>query len=70
LQQALSTAWLAAQGLLSVKALWCKAQGYSAQVTSSSAPTRWTAHCGPARWVVWGPGARNLRLSDSPRTTD
>ncbi|MEF8717761.1 MAG: hypothetical protein V5B35_17115 [Candidatus Accumulibacter necessarius] len=39
-QQALSTAWLEAQGLLSVKALWCKAQGYSAQVTSSSAPTR------------------------------
>ena len=39
-QQALSNAWLEAQGLLSVKALWCKAQGYSAQVTSSSAPTR------------------------------
>ncbi|WP_434735428.1 group II intron maturase-specific domain-containing protein [Candidatus Accumulibacter necessarius] len=39
-QKALSIAWLEAQGLLSVKALWCKAQGYSAQVTSSSAPTR------------------------------
>jgi len=39
-QQALSNAWLEAQGLLSVKALWCKAQGYSAQVTSSSVPTR------------------------------
>jgi RNA-directed DNA polymerase len=29
-QQALSNAWLKAQGLLSVKDLWCKAQGYSA----------------------------------------
>ncbi len=39
-QQILSNAWLEAQGLLSVKALWCKAKGYSAPVTSSSAPTR------------------------------
>lgn len=29
LQQALSNAWLKAQGLLSVKDLWCKAQGYT-----------------------------------------
>jgi RNA-directed DNA polymerase len=29
LQQALSDAWLQAQGLVSVKALWCKAQGYT-----------------------------------------
>jgi hypothetical protein len=28
LQQALSNAWLKAQGLVSVKHLWCKAQGY------------------------------------------
>ena len=28
LQQALSNAWLKAQGLVSVKDLWCKAQGY------------------------------------------
>lgn len=28
-QQALSNAWLKAQGLLSVKDLWCKAQGYT-----------------------------------------
>ena len=28
LQQALSNAWLKAQGLVSIKALWCKAQGY------------------------------------------
>jgi hypothetical protein len=28
LQQTLSNAWLKAQGLLSVKDLWCKAQGY------------------------------------------
>lgn len=27
-QQALSNAWLQAQGLVSIKALWCKAQGY------------------------------------------
>ena len=27
-QQALSNAWLKAQGLVSVKDLWCKAQGY------------------------------------------
>ena len=27
LQQALSNAWLKAQGLVSVKDLWCKAQG-------------------------------------------
>lgn len=30
LQQALSNAWLKAQGLISVKDLWCKAQGYTA----------------------------------------
>ena len=29
LQQALSNAWLTAQGLVSVKDLWCKAQGYT-----------------------------------------
>jgi RNA-directed DNA polymerase len=29
-QQAMSNAWLKEQGLLSVKDLWCKAQGYSA----------------------------------------
>ena len=29
MQRALSNAWLTAQGLVSVKALWSKAQGYS-----------------------------------------
>jgi RNA-directed DNA polymerase len=29
LQQALSNAWLRAQGLVSIKDLWCKAQGYT-----------------------------------------
>jgi hypothetical protein len=29
LQQALSNAWLKAQGLVSVKDRWCKAQGYT-----------------------------------------
>ena len=29
LQQAMSNAWLKAQGLVSVKDLWCKAQGYA-----------------------------------------
>ena len=29
LQQALSNAWLKTQGLVSVKDLWCKAQGYT-----------------------------------------
>ena len=29
LQQALSNAWLKMQGLVSVKDLWCKAQGYT-----------------------------------------
>ncbi len=29
-QQAMSNAWLKEEGLLSVKDLWCKAQGYSA----------------------------------------
>jgi RNA-directed DNA polymerase len=29
LQQALSNAWLKAQGLVSIKDLWCKAQGYT-----------------------------------------
>ena len=28
-QQALSNAWLKAQGLVSVRDLWCKAQGYT-----------------------------------------
>ena len=31
MQQALSNAWLKAQGLFSVKDLWCKAQGYTAK---------------------------------------
>ena len=41
-QQALSNAWLKAQGLFSVKDLWCKAQGYTAknqEKASSSVPT-------------------------------
>ena len=29
IQQALSNDWLTANGLLSIKTLWCKAQGYS-----------------------------------------
>jgi len=39
-------------------ASWCKAQGYTGKKrkTSSSEPTCWTAHCGPAWWVVWGLG--------------
>ena len=28
-QQAMSNAWLKAQGVVSVKDLWCKAQGYT-----------------------------------------
>ena len=40
LQQALSNAWLKAQGRVSVKDLWCKAQGYTTkEKTSSSVPT-------------------------------
>ena len=42
MQQALSNAWLKAQGLFSVKDLWCKAQGYTAKnqgKASSSVPT-------------------------------
>ena len=53
LQQALSNAWLKAQGLVSVKDLWCKARGYTTwKKTSSSEPTCRCAHRGPARWVV------------------
>lgn len=39
--QAVSNAWLKEQGLLSVKDLWCKAQGYTAKKgkASSSVPT-------------------------------
>jgi hypothetical protein len=40
LQQAMSNAWLKAQGLVSVKDLWCKAQGCTARGASSRAPTR------------------------------
>jgi len=43
INQAISNAWLQEQGLLSVKELWCKAQGYTAQKkrgkASSSVPT-------------------------------
>jgi RNA-directed DNA polymerase len=42
IQQAVSNAWLKEQGLLSVKDLWCKAQGYTAKrkgKASSSVPT-------------------------------
>ena len=31
IQQAVSNAWLKKQGLLGVKDLWCKAQGYTAK---------------------------------------
>jgi len=31
INQVVSNAWLDEQGLLSVKALWCKAQGYTAR---------------------------------------
>jgi RNA-directed DNA polymerase len=42
INQAISNAWLKEQGLLSVKDLWCKAQGYTQKrmKTSSSEPTR------------------------------
>ena len=42
INQAVSNAWLKEQGLLSVKDLWCKAQGYTAKKkrkASSSEPT-------------------------------
>ena len=41
INQAVSNAWLKEQGLLSVKDLWCKAQGYTAnkRKASSSVPT-------------------------------
>ncbi|MDD3381665.1 MAG: group II intron maturase-specific domain-containing protein [Rugosibacter sp.] len=43
INQAISNAWLQEQGLLSVKDLWCKAQGYTTQKkrgkASSSEPT-------------------------------
>ena len=42
INQAISNAWLQEQGLLSVKDLWCKAQGYKAKKkgkASSSVPT-------------------------------
>jgi RNA-directed DNA polymerase len=42
INQAISNAWLKEQGLLSVKDLWCKAQGYTAKrkgKASSSVPT-------------------------------
>ena len=41
INQAISNAWLKEQGLLSVKDLWCKAQGYTGKKreTSSSVPT-------------------------------
>ena len=41
-QQGLNNAWLQEQGLLSVKDLWCKAQGYTVKgkrKSSSSEPT-------------------------------
>jgi hypothetical protein len=41
INQAVSNAWLKERGLLSVKDLWCKAQGYTAKKgkASSSVPT-------------------------------
>jgi len=41
INQAISNAWLKEQGLLSVKDLWCKVQGYTGKKrkTSSSVPT-------------------------------
>jgi len=43
INQAVSNAWLQEQGLLSVKDLWCKAQGYTEKKkrgkASSSEPT-------------------------------
>ena len=41
INQAICNVWLREQGLLSVKDLWCKAQGYTGKKrkTSSSVPT-------------------------------
>ena len=36
INQAISNAWLQGQGLLSVKDLWCKAQGYTANKRKAS----------------------------------
>jgi RNA-directed DNA polymerase len=38
MQQALSNAWLEAQGLVSVKALWIKAQGYTTSLLRRASP--------------------------------
>ncbi|WP_347888722.1 hypothetical protein ABHF54_03840 [Nitrosomonas europaea] len=37
-QQAMSNDWLKSQGLVSIKTLWCKAQGYGPGVKSSWQP--------------------------------
>ncbi len=59
INQAISNAWLQEQGLLSVKDLWCKAQGYTAKKgkASSSVPT-WLFRPLRTRAVggVWGVG--------------
>ena len=74
MQQALSNAWLKAQGLVSVKDLWSKAQGYTGvgeRKTSSSEPT-WLFRPLRTRMVGGvGVGARNPRLADwASRATD
>ena len=67
IQQAVSKAWLKEQGLLRVKDLWRKAQGYTAKKkgkTSSTVPT-WLFR--PLRTSTvggWGLEVRDVRLLD------
>ncbi|MDO9201939.1 MAG: hypothetical protein Q7U58_11495 [Hydrogenophaga sp.] len=66
----ISNAWLQEQGLLSVKDLWCKAQGYTAKKgkASSSVPT-WlfrplrTRTVGGGGWELETPGYPIMRFS-------
>ncbi len=52
-QKEMTNEWLAQQGLLSIRDLWMKAQGYDEKPANSSAVRLRTAHCGAAQWVVW-----------------
>jgi hypothetical protein len=55
-QTGMTNECLAQQGLLSIRDLWMKAQGYDEKPANSSAVRLRTAHCGAARWVVWKGG--------------
>ena len=66
LRQGLSNAWLKSQGLVIIKAVWIKAQGYATRATTGfvARANLLNRTLQTAWWAMWGPGVRNSWLPD------